>query len=159
MNVVDPSITGWSAALDFNAPFARESIRVKRRAFMPRSSHNMVKQQRSRNQSTSDVSLGQSTGNTVGGRRSFEVTMADEGRVRTFSGNMDISGISRTGRIWTFTPNTETLHPENLQNEQKVLLMAIWDGLSREEIDIAKNATVLYFDSPVKDASCLVDRL
>ena len=153
MNVVDPSSTGWSAALDFNAPFARESIRVKRRAT------SMGKQSRSRNQSTSDVSLGQSTGNTVGGGRSFEVAMANEGHVRTFSGNMDVSGISQTGRIWTFSPNSESLRPEKLENGQKVLLMAIWDGITREEIEIAKNATVLYFDSPVKDASCLVDRL
>ena len=152
MNVVDPSITGWSAALDFNGPFARESIRVKRRAT------SMGKQQRSRDQSSSDVSLGQSTGHKVSGRRSFEVAMANEGHVRTFSGNMDVSGISRTGRIWTFSPNSESLRPENLQDGQKVLLMAIWDGISRDEIEIAKNATVLYFDSPVEDASCLVDR-
>ena len=161
MNVVDPSITGWSAALDFNAPFARETSRVKRGAFIPRGSfipHNAAKQQRSRNQSTSDVSLGQAIGNTVGGRRSFQTAPADDDRVRTFSGNMDVSGISQTGRIWTFSPNSESLRPENLQDGQKVLLMAIWDGISKEEIEIAKNATVLYFDSPVKDASCLVDR-
>lgn len=201
VNVTNPSVNGWSAALDFNGPFAIDNNRVRRQAtdtgismrsgaqpaaqsqprsrsqqpilqpsngnqLMARSSHNAIKQQRSRNQSTSDVSRGQPTGNSVGGRRSFELKMiktpgtspANESRVRTFTGNMDVSGISKTGRIWTFSPNTKLLSPENLKNEQEILLMAIWDGISKEEIEQAKNATILYFDSPVKDASCLVDR-
>ena len=123
------------------------------------SSGNHQNSQQSRNRSSSEVSV-QATGNTVGGRRSFEMESTDEikSQVRTFTGNMDVSAISETGRIWTFSLNTELLHPKNLENGQEVLLMAIWDGISKEETEIAKNATVLYFDSPVLDASCLVDR-
>ena len=123
------------------------------------SSGNQPNSQRSRNRSSSEVS-GQATGNTVGGRRSFEMKSTDQmvSQVRTFTGNMDVSAISQTGRIWTFSPNTELIHPRNLENGQEVLLMAIWDGITKDEIEIAKNATVLYFDSPVLDASCLVDR-
>ena len=79
-------------------------------------------------------------------------------QVRSFTGNMDVSAISKTGRIWTFNPNTELLHPKNLESGQEVFLMAVWDGISKGEIEIAKNATILYFDTPVEDASCLVDR-
>ena len=181
VSVINPTENGWSAALDFNAPFARKTNRVKRHAVgvsmgagslgkillkssgsqpTSPSTSNQQHQQRSRNRSSSDVSIGQATGNTVGGRRSFELKTMDEveSQIRTFTGNMDVSAISKTGRIWTFSPNTELLHPTNLENGQEVLLMAIWDGISKAEIEIAKNATVLYFDTPVADASCLVDR-
>jgi len=180
VSVTNPSENGWSAALDFNGPFARGIQRVRRHAVgvsmgpgslgkillkasgsqpTTPSSGNQHHQQRSRNRSSSDVS-GQSTGNSVGGRRSYEMksTHQMKSQVMTFTGNMDVSAISQTGRIWTFSPNTELLHPKNLENGQEVLLMAIWDGISTKEIEIAKNATVLYFNTPVLDASCLVDR-
>ena len=187
VTLTNPSENGWSAALDFNAPFARETYRVRRHAVgvslgpgplgkillkssgsqptRPRSSNTQHHQRRSRNHSSSDVSTGKATGNTVGGRRSFEMKTTKfvsdyekKIQVRLFTGNMDVSAISKTGRIWTFNPNTELLHPKNLESGQEVLLMAVWDGISKEEIEIAKNATILYFDTPVEDASCLVDR-
>ena len=75
------------------------------------------------------------------------------------AGNMDLTGVSRDNRLWTFTPNTEKLDIENLQ-KSKIYLMAYFDNLTPEDIEKAKGAALLYFKYPMpdNDASCLLDR-
>ena len=75
------------------------------------------------------------------------------------AGNMDLTGVSRDNRLWTFTPNTEKLDVENLE-KSKVYLMAYFDNLTPEDIETAKGAALLYFRYPMpdNDASCLLDR-
>ena len=38
--------------------------------------------------------------------------------IRVFGGNMDLTGVSDYGRIWTFVPNTDLLHAENLDTSK-----------------------------------------
>ena len=93
--------------------------------------------------------------------------------IRVFGGNMDLTGVSDYGRIWTFVPNTDLLHAENLDTSKGecmlnlrisvnllilVWLMAYFQNLTPEDIENAKNAALLYFKQPNYDASCLVDR-
>ena len=75
------------------------------------------------------------------------------------AGNMDLTGVSRDNRLWTFTPNTEKLAVENLE-KSKIYLMAYFDNLTPDDIEKAKNAALLYFRYPMpdNDASCLLDR-
>lgn len=77
--------------------------------------------------------------------------------IHVFGGNMENTGVSDYGRIWTFVPNTELLNAENLESS-KVWLMAYFQNLTPEDIQNAKNAALLYFKEPNYDASCLVDR-
>merc|ERR1712062_937453 len=74
-------------------------------------------------------------------------------------GNMDLTAVSRNNRIYTFTPNTELLNIETLETS-KIWLVAYFDNLTKEDIEKAKNAALLYFKYPMPngDASCLVDR-
>ena len=73
---------------------------------------------------------------------------------------MDLTGVSKNKRVWTFTPNSSSLDISDWTKNQKIFLLAYFDNLSAEAVQKAKNAALLFFryKMPNYSASCLVDR-
>ena len=88
----------------------------------------------------------------IGKRRRREVTV--------HSGNMDLTDVSKHGRIWTFTPNHDSLDVNEWSGNKKVYLIAYFENMTASDIKKAKKASLLFFryKMPNDSASCLVDR-
>lgn len=104
-----------------------------------------------------------------GGPESVELVEGDDpqsaiGRRRrditVHSGNMDLTDVSTNGRIWTFTPNHDSLDTSKWSGNKKIYLIAYFDNMDSADIEKAKKAALLFFRYPMPDdsASCLVDR-
>ena len=61
------------------------------------------------------------------------------------SGNMDLTGISKNKRIFTFTPNQENLKTTNWEKDKKIWLIAYFDNLTLTDIEQVKQAAILFF--------------
>ena len=62
------------------------------------------------------------------GRRRRDITV--------HSGNMKLTDVSKNGRIWTFTPNDDSLDVSNWKGNKKIYLIAYFDNMN--SADIAK---------------------
>ena len=73
---------------------------------------------------------------------------------------MKLTSVSKNGRMWTFTPNVASLSPSTWSGDKKVYLLAYFDNMTKDDIEKAKKATLLFFKfkMPRSSASCLVDR-
>ena len=91
-------------------------------------------------------------------RRRREAVSA--GDITVHSGNMDLTDVSKEGRIWTFTPNHDSLDVSNWDKNTKIFLITYFDNMNSADISKAKKAALLFFRYPMPDdsASCLVDR-
>ena len=76
------------------------------------------------------------------------------------AGNLDLTGVSKNNRIWTFSPNWDGLDVSNWNKNPKINLLAYFENLDPACIEKAKKASLLFFRYPMPDksASCLVDR-
>ena len=88
----------------------------------------------------------------------FIESLSDDVTVR--AGNLELSNISKNGRIWTFTPNDERLETSGWLKNKKLWFVAYFDNMKPEDIKIARQAAILYFrfKMPDNSASCLIDR-
>ena len=76
------------------------------------------------------------------------------------SGNLDLTGVSANGRVWTFTPNHSSLDVTDWSGNKKINLIAYFERMKAEDIEKAKQAAILFmrYKMPNDSASCLVDR-
>ena len=54
--------------------------------------------------------------------------------VAVHSGNMDLTDVSTNGRIWTFTPNHDSLDTSNWDSNKKIFLIAYFDNMNSSDI-------------------------
>jgi len=80
--------------------------------------------------------------------------------IEVHSGNMKLTDVSKNGRIWTFTPNHDSLDVKKLTGNKKVFLIAYFENIFMSDIQKAKKAALLFsrYKMPNDSASCLVDR-
>ena len=72
---------------------------------------------------------------------------------------MKLTSISKSGRLWTFSPNDVSLYPIPADGK-KIYMIVYIDHISKRDIERAKKASILFFKykMPHDSASCLVDR-
>ena len=75
------------------------------------------------------------------------------------AGAMKLTSISKSGQIWTFSPNDISLYPIP-PGGKKIYMIVYIDNMTKGDIDKAKKASILFFKykMPQSSASCLVDR-
>ena len=83
-----------------------------------------------------------------------------DSKIIVHGGNLKLTSVSTDNRIWSFTPNTEKLRPENWENDKKLYFLLYFDNLTQLQISRAKKSTLLFFKHKMPDTggSCLVDR-